>query len=116
MNTLEIIREMRTDPALAKELLAVVLDGERRRPPETVKRLAESTEASQAAAIEYFGRLRAAIADGAAAIAKLTRAQNTTETQVADLVSVVDVHEWRTSDFDDDMRAQTSRQCSGPND
>ena len=41
MNTLEIIREMRADPALAEELRAVVLDEELRRLPESLRELVE---------------------------------------------------------------------------
>ncbi len=103
MDTLEIIREMRADPALTEEMRAVILDEELRKLPEMVKRLVESTEAFQAAtnsfqaaAIGYFGSLEAAIAElveaqkktdkqveaNTKAIAELVEAQKKTDKQV----------------------------------
>ncbi|MCL4433864.1 MAG: hypothetical protein M1399_03725 [Actinobacteria bacterium] len=45
MDTLEIIRQMRSDPALAEEMRAIVLDDEIRSLPAIVNRLADSVEA-----------------------------------------------------------------------
>ncbi len=45
MDTLEIIRQMRSDPALAEEMRAIILDDEIRSLPAVVNRLADSVEA-----------------------------------------------------------------------
>ena len=45
MDTLEIIRQMRSDPALAEEMRAIILDDEIRSLPAVVNRLANSVEA-----------------------------------------------------------------------
>ncbi len=82
MNTLEIIREMRADPALAEELRAVVLDEELRRLPEIVKRLAESTEAFQASTEAFQASTEARLTE-------LAEAQKRTDATVGKLATAV---------------------------
>ncbi len=57
MDTLEIIRQMKADPALAEEMRAVILDEELRRLPEVVRELADSVKAFQASVISKFDKL-----------------------------------------------------------
>ena len=77
MDTLEIIRQMRSDPALAEEMRAIILDDEIRSLPAVVNRLADSVEAFRIS-VEAFristekrlDALEKAIAENSKAIAE----------------------------------------------
>ncbi len=89
MNTLEIIREMRADPALAEELRAVVLDEELRRLPESLRELVEVSKRHE----QRLDGIDAHLVSLDRSVAELVEVTKAHEQSLAELVEVSKRHD-----------------------